>query len=390
MRDVTTDHESGINGSGNRGSDVIDVMWHDDVDGNGHGPVRPSGPSDDVPRRQRAFTQLDLTEALIALFASLAFVVILHVVFRQQSLVGAAVWLFVVFLAVYALLVRDRSDTETAIDRVVTVVIWSTGALVSAVLAWMMVYLTIKGLPALRVGFFTDDLSKVGPLDPGGGAKHAVIGTIEQVGIATVVVVPIALLTAIYLNEINGRLALPVRFIVDAMSGLPSIVAGLLVFTVWVDGHGYSGIAGSAALVVLMLPTVTRTSEEILRTIPDPLREGGLALGAPQWRLITRVVVPTALAGLMTAVILGIARAVGETAPMLLTAFGSDSTNTSPLKGPQADLPLFVWKLIGLPNAQQQQRAWTGALILVMLVLVLFVTARAIASRSQRKLGGKR
>ena len=388
MRGVSTDRESG---SGSQGRDgVIDITWHEDVDGNGHGPTRPSDPSDDVPRRRRTFTQLDVTEALVALFGSLAFVVILHVVFRQQSLVGASVWLFVVFLVLYALLVRDRSDTETAIDRVVTVAIWATGALVSAVLAWMLVYLVIKGLPAFRAGFFTDDLSKVGPLDPGGGAKHAIIGTLEQVGIATVIVVPIAVLTAIYLNEIQGRLALPVRFIVDAMSGLPSIVAGLLVFTVWVDGHGYSGIAGSAALVVLMLPTVTRTSEEILRTIPDALREGGLALGAPQWRLITRVVVPTALSGLMTAVILGIARAVGETAPMLLTAFGADTTNKNPLKGPQDDLPLFVWKLIKVPNARQNDRAWTGALILVMLVLVLFVAARLIASRSQRKLGGKR
>jgi phosphate transport system permease protein len=344
----------------------------------------------DVPRARRTVTPVDLAEALVASLASLAFVVILHVVFRQQSLVGAAVWWFLGFLVAYSLLVRDRSDTETAIDRVMTVVIWATGALVTAVLAWMITFLVIKGLPALRPGFFTQDLSKVGPLNPGGGAKHALIGTLEQVGIATIIVVPIAVLTAIYLNEIKGRLALPVRFIVDAMSGLPSVVAGLLVFTVWVDGHGFSGIAGSAALVVLMLPTVTRTSEEILRTIPDPLREGGLALGAPQWRLITRVVVPTALAGLMTAVILGIARAIGETAPMLLTAFGADSTNKSPFKGPQDDLPLFIWKLIRVPNARQNDRAWTGALILVMLVLVLFVTARLIANRSQRKLGRAR
>jgi phosphate transport system permease protein len=290
----------------------------------------------------------------------------------------------------YALLVRDRSDAETAIDRVMTVAIWGTGAAVTAVLAWMMAYLVIKGLPQLRPGFFTTDLSKVGPLNPGGGAKHAIIGTFEQVGIATVIVVPIAILTAIYLNEIQGRLAVPVRLVVDAMSGLPSIVAGLLVFTVWIEGHGYSGIAGSAALVVLMLPTVTRTSEEILRTIPDPLREGALALGAPQWRLILQVVIPTALAGLMTAVILGIARAIGETAPMLLTAFGNDSTNLNPLKGPQDDLPLFVWKLILLPDARQQQRAWTGALVLVLFVLVLFLIARLIASRSQRKLKGRR
>ena len=133
----------------------------------------------------------------------------------------------------------------------------------------MIVYLVVKGLPKLPGRFFTEDLSKVGPLTPGGGAKHAIIGTLEQVGIATIVVVPLAVLTAVYLHEIDGRLARPVRFIVDAMSGLPSIVAGLLIFTVWVHGHGFSGVAGSAALAVLMLPTVTRASEEILRTIPD-------------------------------------------------------------------------------------------------------------------------
>ena len=271
-----------------------------------------------------------------------------------------------------------------------TVLIWSSGLIVSSVLVWMIAKLVIEGLPALTSGFFTEDMSKVGPLSPGGGVKHALIGTIEQVGLATAVVVPVAVLTAVYLNEINGRLALPARFVIDAMSGLPSIVAGLLVYTVWVSGHGFSGVAGAAALAVLMLPTVTRASEEILRTIPDHLREGALALGAPQWRVTVKVVIPTALAGLVTAVILGVARAVGETAPMLLTAFGADTTNTNPFSGPQSDLPLFIWKLIRLPNETQISRGWTGALVLVLLVLVLFVTARFLASRSQKKLGRAR
>jgi phosphate transport system permease protein len=185
-------------------------------------------------------------------------------------------------------------------------------------------------------------------------------------------------------------MATPIRFIVDSMSGLPSIVAGLLVFSVWVGHHGFSGIAGAAAIAILMIPTMTRASEEILRTVPDSLREGALALGAPQWRLVQRVVLPTAIAGLLTAMLLAIARAVGETAPMLLTAFGSDNTNTNPLHGPQSDLPLFVWKLIKLPNATQLNRAYTGALILVMLVFVFFVGARLAAARSQKRLGRAR
>jgi phosphate transport system permease protein len=347
-------------------------------------------PRGDKPRKRRKFDPDDLISSGIAVVAAAAFAEIMRVVYHQRSLVGTALWWYLAFLVIFSLLVRDRSDPETALDRVVTVIVWSVGVVVAATLLWMLVFLVIKGTKALSWSFFTTDLSKVGPLNPGGGAKHAIIGSFQQVALATIVVVPISILTAVYLHEVKGRLALPVRFIVDAMAGLPSIVAGLLVFTIWVDGRGFSGVAGSAALVVLMLPTVTRTSEEILRTIPDSLREGALALGSPQWQMIRRVVVPTALAGLVTAVILGVARAIGETAPMLLTAFGTDSTNVNPTKGPQSDLPLFVFKLIREPNQRQNDRAWAGLLVLVILVLVLFVTARLVTSIGQRKLGRAR
>jgi phosphate transport system permease protein len=254
----------------------------------------------------------------------------------------------------------------------------------------MIVFVVTKGLKLLTGGFFTHDLSRTGPLTPGGGAQHAIIGTLEQVGIATLVVVPVGILTAVYLHEVRGRMATPIRFIVDAMSGLPSIVAGLLIFGVWVVNHGFSGVAGAAAIAILMLPTMTRASEEILRTVPDSLREGALALGAPQWRLVQRVVLPTAIAGLLTAMLLAIARAVGETAPVLLTAFGADNTNTNPTKGPQDDLPMFVWKLIRVPFVTQNNRAWTGALVLCALVFILFTSARLVAARGQRKLGRAR
>jgi phosphate transport system permease protein len=310
--------------------------------------------------------------------------------FRMRSLVGLTIWWYVAFVAIYFLLVRDRADAERAVDSVVTVLVVSTGLAIAVVLTWMVVFIVARGASKLTWSFFTEDLSKTGPLTPGGGVKHAIIGTVEQVGLATLVVVPVGILTAVYLHEIRGRLARPVRFIVDAMAGLPSIVAGLLVFTVWVEDHGFSGVSGSIALAILMLPTMTRASEEILRTVPDGLREGALALGAPQWRLVQRVVLPTALAGLVTAALLAIARAIGETAPMLLTAFGADGTNTNPGKGPQSDLPLFVWKLIREPDKTQQARAFTGALVLVMLVFVLFVSARLVANRGMRKLGRTR
>lgn len=344
----------------------------------------------DVPIKRRKVTGADLAEIGVAALAAAALAELTRVVLHMQSLVGLAIWWYVAFVGIFFLLARDRADVETALDRLVTVLVVSTGVLVCAVLVWMLAFIFVKGVHLLRWSFFTEDLSKTGPLDPGGGARHAIIGTLEQVGIATIVVVPVGILTAVYLHEVRGRLAPIVRFIVDAMTGLPSIVAGLLVFTVWVGGHGYSGIAGSMALAVLMLPTMTRASEEILRTVPNSLREGALALGAPQWRLVQRVVLPTAIAGLLTAALLAIARAIGETAPMLLTAFGADSTNTNPTKGPQSDLPLFVWKLIREPDKTQLARAYTGALILVMLVFILFVSARLVTSRATKKLGRAR
>ncbi len=349
-------------------------------------PVEAWSEETDRPTRRRTIRGVDVAEGIVAAVAGLAVAELVRIVIAMQSLVGFTIWWYLAFLITYFFLVRDRSTVEGAIDRVVTMVVWSVGFLVAGVLTWMIAFVVAKGLPRLTWSFFTEDLSKVGPLSPGGGAKHAIIGTLEQVGIATVIVVPIAILTAVYLHEINGRLARPIRFITEALTGLPSIVAGLLIFTVLVQQKGFSGLAGALALAVLMLPVVTRTSEEILRTVPDTLREGSLALGAPRWRLVQKVVLPTALTGLVTAVILGIARAIGETAPMLLTAFGSDTTNKSPTDGAQSDLPLMIWKLIREPVDVQQQRAWTGALVLVTLVFILFATARYIAGRGERRL----
>jgi phosphate transport system permease protein len=225
--------------------------------------------------------------------------------------------------------------------------------------------------------------------------KHAIIGTIEQVGMATAVTVPIGVGTALYLNEIGGRLAGAVRLIVDAMSGVPSIIAGLFVYIFWVQPRhteGFSGLAASMALGILMLPTITRTAEEVLRIVAGSLREAALALGAPEWRMICLVVVPTARAGLVTAGILGVARAVGETAPVLLTAFGSRNTNWNPFHGPQADLPLQVYQLARSPLNNNVKEAWAGAAVLIAIVLTLFTLARVLSAggggRGRRKRGG--
>ena len=350
-----------------------------------------SGPAEtDRPRLIRSVTPAVLTEIAIAAGAGVAFAFTLRYVFDWNGILGTVIWAYVAFLVALYALSRDRESPEIAIDRMVTTVVWSIGAVVTAVLAWMLIYLVVRGTKVLRVGFLTHDMATVGPTDTGGGALHAIIGTLEQVGIAVVVVVPLAVLTAVYLNELKGPLARPARFVIDAMSGLPSIVAGLLVYTLWVGTYGYSGFAASLALIVLMLPTVTRTAEEVLRTVPDILREGSLALGAPRWRVIMRVVLPTARAGLLTAVILGVARAVGETAPIVLTAFGASEVNTNPFSGPQNSLPLFAFRLLREPNVRQVDRGWAALLILVLLVLMLFVLARWIGSRGDRRLGRRR
>lgn len=356
------------------------------VSGNGES-LRPDP---DVPRSKRQVTPVMVAEFLLAATAGVAVALTLRLVLDWGGLLGSLLWAYATFIAVLYTLVRDRESAEVATDRLATTLVWSGGVVVIAALGWMLVFLFVHGVKKLRPGFFTQDLSKVSALDEGGGAKHAIIGTFEQVGLAAAAVVPIGILTAVYLNEIKGRMTKPIRFIVDAMSGLPSIVAGLLVFTVWVNGRGFSGVACSAALFVLMLPTQTRASEEILRTVPDSLREGSLALGAPQWKVITRVVLPTARAGLLTASILAVARAIGETAPAILTAFGSSVTNTNPFHGPQASLPLMVWDLIRQPNQVQIDRAWTALLILVLFVLIAFTLARWVGTRGDKKLGRRR
>jgi phosphate transport system permease protein len=290
-----------------------------------------------------------------------------------------------VFLIIYWLTVRERDGRLAAKDRVAAVMV-TAGALALLIpLLLIVLFMVTKGITALTPHFFTKTELGTGPLDPAsaGGALHAIVGTLEEVAIAGAISVPLGILTAVFLNEVGGRMARPVRMIVDAMSGVPSIVAGLFIYTVWVVGlgKGFSGLAAGMALAILMLPTVTRTVEEVLRIVPDGLREASLALGAPEWRTALGVVLPTARSGVVTATILGVARGVGETAPLIVTALGAKLLNTNPLHGAQDSLPLFVWANIR-GTATELQRAYAGALVLILVVLILFVSARVIGARS--------
>jgi phosphate transport system permease protein len=242
-----------------------------------------------------------------------------------------------------------------------------------------------KGFAALRINTFTTDMSTTQP-DAAfneGGALHAIIGTLELVLIAGLISVPIGILTALYLTEIKGKFSPLVRFLVQAMSGVPSIVAGLFIYAVIIVGLGgqYSGFAGALALSILMLPTVARTAEEVLKLVPNDLREAGIALGGTQWRTVARIVLPTSRSGLMTAVILGVARIAGETAPLLLTILGSTAINLNPFNAPTSALPLYVFNLMRSGLDIAISRAWTGALVLLMLVLVLFIFARILSGK---------
>lgn len=274
--------------------------------------------------------------------------------------------------------------------RVVNAV--ATGLLYAAVvvalipLVAVLTYVIGRGTASLSLDFLTHSMKGVGPLDDAGGAYHAILGTLEQVAIAAVLAVPLGLAVAIYIVEYGrGRFASVVRFLVDVMTGLPSIVAGLFIFAIWVLAldKGFSGLAAGLALAVLMLPVVIRTSEEMLRLVPHELREAGYALGVPRWRTTVSVVLPTASAGITTGVMLAVARVTGETAPLLLTAFGYDAIRRSPFEGPQSGLPLYVFSQAGSAFDVAVQRAWAGALTLIVIVLVLTVTARLLAGRSR-------
>lgn len=339
---------------------------------------------DDSPRSVGRTTSAVVVEYTLATLTAVNLVVALRMLLDWGDLLSFVVLFLVSFICFHYALVRQSSTKELAADRMTTTLIWVIGALVVASLMWIFGFVALKGVKQLRPGFLVRDMRTAGPNTPGGGVLHSMVGSFEQVGIAAAFAIPVSILTAVYLHELEGRMARAIRFIVEGLAGLPSIVAGLLIFSIW---PRYAGIHAAEALAILMIPTVTRTSEEILRTVPDSLREAALALGAPQWRVVTRVVLPTAKSGLLTASILGIARAIGETAPVLLTAFDSKFMNKNPLKEPQSSLPTFAYGNIRTQSVLQNDRAWAAALLLLLFVLVLFTMARWIGARGAKRLG---
>ncbi|MEY4338136.1 MAG: hypothetical protein RL680_1031 [Actinomycetota bacterium] len=282
---------------------------------------------------------------------------------------------------------RYKYGTKAAKD-VIASSIMMTGAIAVFIPVISIVLTTfVKGLPGISPSLFTNDMGEASFIDPVemGGLLHAIVGTLFLILISVLISVPMGMLTALYLTEIRGPGSRFIQFMVQAMSGVPSVVAGLFIFSavILTTPLDTSGFVASLALSILMIPTVTRASQEVLLLIPNDLREAGLAMGATQWRTVAMIVVPAAKSGLITASILGVARIAGETAPLIFTLGGADKLNTNPVYGIQSALPFYIWTGFRLGTPESVQRSWSGILVLLVIVLVLFTIARLVGSNSK-------
>jgi phosphate transport system permease protein len=301
--------------------------------------------------------------------------------FNLVLVVGYTVLLGTLALYVVA---RTVEGSRRAADRLVTCLVVSAFGIAMVPLVSLVWEVLYRGVTRFDLEFFTS--SMVGIVGEGGGAYHAIMGTLVITAITALISVPIGLMTAIYLVEYGrGRLKRAITFLVDVMTGIPSIVAGLFAYALFAIFFGPGirlGIMGAVALSVLMIPVVVRSTEEVLKLVPNELREAAYALGVPKWRTIVKVVIPTAIAGIGTGVTLAIARVVGETAPLLITVGITNSTNFNPFDDRMATLPVFAYYQLtqpGVPPEYAIDRAWTAALVLIMLVMGLNVVARLIS-----------
>lgn len=330
--------------------------------------------------RSKRYTSL----ATVGVSALIAFVIVLLT--GLAGIDGFGLTFLIVSLIATKIRTR-RLNTKLRKDAFIGLAIFTLAVL--AFVPWMSIFfsLILKGFRGLKPNFLVESMQLTTPDDElnMGGAGHAIIGSLMMVSIAAAITMPLGILSGVYLTEIRGRLTFLVRFVVQSMSGVPSIVAGLFIYTTFVNfTNSFSGMAGSLALAILMLPTVARTSEEVLKLIPDDLRSASYALGARQWRTSLMVLLPTVRSGLTTAVLLGVARVIGETAPLLLTSLSKDSFIFNPLGGPLAALPTYVFGLLQIGTENSINRGWTGSLVLMLLVFALFSIARYFGGKGRR------
>ena len=267
-------------------------------------------------------------------------------------------------------------------SRIAVGVCWAFLVIAIIPLVAVVVYVVIKGLPAWNADFFTHPTYPEGI--PGGGVWNAIVGTAEIGIIATAVTVPVGLLCGLFLAESDGRISAAVRFTADVMTGVPSITIGIFGYIAIVKNFGYSGLAGAFAIGIIMLPVIIRAGETAIRGVPSHLGEAALALGARRATIARRVVVPAALPGIITGVLLAVARGLGETAPLLLTIFGNQYLQWNPTK-PMDALPFVIYNNSSQPYPDLLQVAWGAALLLMVIVLILSVGSRVLAARMQRE-----
>lgn len=293
---------------------------------------------------------------------------------------------YALFLLFFVVLISLDDDKITVRDRVAAVVIHSAAMVLLLALAVVVLFTLSRGSEAFaNLNFWTQDLALAGPLDPltVGGMAHAAVGTLIMIGIALSLAIPLGLLCAVFLAEFPSPFANIVRTVSEAMTALPSIICGLFIYATYILLFGFdkSGFAASLAITIMILPIIIRSADVVLRLVPQTLKEASLATGASQWRTIWHVVLPTSKSGLITAIILGTARGIGETSPILLTAGYTTYYNFNPFSGPMVSLPLATFTLVKSPEPTQIARGFGAAAVLMVLVFVLFLFARVLGGK---------
>ena len=306
-----------------------------------------------------------------------------HILPTSGKIGFLVVW-YLVFVGMYAGITAMSYPMPIVRDRLASALVHGGAGLVGLALAAAVIYTFYRGWPAYQHwNFYTQDMSSTASLQPltQGGIKHAIVGSLIELGIAVAISLPLGLAAAVYMTEVGGRFAKIVRTVVEAMTALPDLVAGLFVYAFFIIalGNNRTGLAAAMALSITMLPIIARSAEVVLRVVPSGLREASYALGSPQWRTVWSVVLPTARSGLATALILGMARGIGETAPVLIVSAPSPYFNSDPTTNPMNSLPLFVYQGIRSPDNHSIARGWGAASVLLALVIVLFVIVRLLA-----------
>jgi phosphate transport system permease protein len=339
----------------------------------------------DQPRDIGTRTVDDFASLIGAAAGSLALVWLLFErILPAQGWLGFVICWYLAFLGLYAAVSSIANPWTVVVDRLASGAVTAGAAVVGIALVTVVAYTFIRATSALpHPNFYIQDMGPVRPQDPlnRGGVLHAVVGSLIEIGIAIAITLPLGVGTAVFMTEVGGRLARVVRTIVEAMTALPSVVAGLFIYTALIIGLHFpkSGFAAALAISVMMLPIIARAADVVLRIVPGGLREAGLALGATHWRTVWHVVLPTARPGLATALILGIARGVGETSPVLLTSGANTSLHYDPMHESMNSLPLFVYFAVRSGQPIYIVRGFGAAALLLALVLILFVLARRVA-----------